>query len=461
MRLRNTLILALLLAVLGSYLYFVESKQIADESTKAKIVDLEPDEATAITLTYPDREIALEKAEAGWRLTKPISAPADDVTVKNLLRAVADAEVKKTIDEVPQDLAPFGLASPLVTVSITAKGQPLPALKVGKTTAVSYSTYVQRTDQPKIYLTGSGFHSGMDKQPKDLRDKKVVEFKDDDITHIALRGPQGAIAMAKKDGTWTIEQPGTYKADPNAVKALLSTVRNLRATDFANDAPSGADMATYGLDNPERELVLRAGQGQAVTLRLGKENDQGLYVKSGDKPTVFVVGKWVTSDLSKGVNDLRDKALLSFEPAAVGSVEVARADGGTFTLTRKDDKWSLPGTEGAANDGAIDAFVGALSRLNGNQVVADSASDLGQYGLASPAVTITVTGTDGGALGSVRIGQYSPNPPALEYTAMRGDGPTVFQLRDFQFKQLDRKPSDFVAPAPAPPVGSAAGEEGS
>jgi hypothetical protein len=454
MRLRNTAILALVLAILGGYLYFVEREKIAEEEKKTRLVELTPDDATAVTLTYADREIALEKTDQGWRLTKPVAAVADDVTVKNLLRAIADAEAKKTIDDPPSDLAPFGLTPPTVTVVVTAKGQTLPALKVGKTTAVSNSTYVQRADQAKIYLTDSGFSSSMDKQPKDLRDKKIVEFKDDDITRIALRNPQGAIAMAKKDGVWSIEQPGTYKADPNAVRALLSTVRNLRATDFANDAPAAADMATYGLTDPERELVLRAGEG-AVTLLVGKESEAGLYVKAGDKPTVFVVGKWVSTDLNKGVNDLRDKSLLSFEPAAVTAIEVSRGDGEQFTLARADDKWSVSGVDGTPNTATIDAFVSALSRLAGNQILADAPADLGQYGLASPALTISVKGKDGAAAGTVRIGMHAPNPPATEYTAKRDDMPAVFQLRDFQFKQLDKKKADF---APAPPAAAAPNE---
>ena len=464
MRIRNTLILAVLLAALGAYLYFVESKQIAKESKKEKIVDVDVDAVTAVTLAYPDREIALQKTDTGWRLTKPVDAAADDLTVKNLIRAVADAEVKKTIDDPPQDLTQFGLASPAVTVTISTKDATLPALKVGKTTAVSFSTYVQRADQPKIYLTGSAFHTGMDKQPKDLRDKKIVDFADDAITHIALRGPQGAVALAKTDGNWTIEQPGPYKADANAVRALLSQIRNLRATDFANDKPSDADLAAYGLDNPERELVLRSADNKAVTLLVGKEKtdgEPGLYVKAGDKPTVFVIGKWANTDLSKSANDLRDKTLLAFDPTTVTEVAVTRADGEPFTLLRGDQRWTLQGSDAAPNASAIDAFVGALSRLNGNQILADSAGDLGPYGLATPAITIAIKGKDA-PIGTLLLGSRTPNPPATEYTAKRDDSPVVFQLRDFQFKQLDRTKTDFAAAPGTPPAapGAAAEDEG-
>lgn len=451
MRLRNTLILALVLIGLGAYLYFVESERIAKEGKKETLVELNADDVTAVMLIYPDREIALEKTDAGWRLTKPVEAAADDVTVKNLLRAIADAEVKRTIDDPPQDLAQFGLAPPVATIKVTAKGQPLPDLKVGKTTAVSFSTYVQRADQPKIYLTGSAFNTGMDKQVKDLRDKKIVEFKEDDVSRIALRGPDGDVVLAKVEGSWKIEQPTAYRADPNAVRALLSTVRNLRATDFANDAPSDADLATYGLDTPQRQLVLTTADGKETRLLVGKEVEQGLYVKSADRPTTFLVGKYVTRDLGKGVGDLRDKTVLSFDPGSATSVEIVRADGGQFALRSAEGKWSLEGSEQPLDDQAVGTFVAALSRLAGNQVLGETTTDLEAYGLANPAVVITVKGKDDMLIGSVRAGSRSANPPATEYTVKREDEPTVFQLRDFQFKQLDKEPGDFLAEPDAPP----------
>jgi hypothetical protein len=451
MRLRSTLILALVLIGLGAYLYFVESERIAKEAKKETLVELNPDDVTAVALVYPDREVALEKTDAGWRLTKPVQAAADDLTVKNLLRAIADAEVKRTIDDPPQDLAQFGLAPPAATVKVTAKGQPLPDLKVGKTTAVSYSTYVQRADQTKLYLTSSAFSTGMDKQVKDLRDKRIVDFKEDDVSRIALRGPDGDVVLAKVEGTWTIEQPNAYRADPNAVRALLSTVRNLRATDFASDAPSDADLATYGLAPPQRQLVLTTADGVETRLLVGNEVEQGLYVKSGDRPTAFLVGKYVTRDLSKGVGDLRDKTVLSFDPGSATAVEVARADGGRFTLRSAQGKWSLEDSDQQLDEQAVGAFVAALSRLAGAQVLGDATTDLDVYGLANPAVTITVKGKDDVLIGSVRAGSRSPDPPATEYTVKRDDEPTVFALRDFQYKQLDKQPGDFLAEPDAPP----------
>jgi hypothetical protein len=457
MRLRNTALLALLLVAIAAYLYFVESKEIAHEATKDKILDVAADDVTALTLTYPDRTIALEKRDGVWRMTAPVDALADEMTVKNLLHAIADAEVKKTIDDPPADLAPFGLAQPMVSVGMTGKNGALPTLKVGKTTAVSFSTYVQRDDQPKIYLTGSGFHAGMDKQPKDLRDKTVIDVNEADVTAITLSGAGGGVTLAKRDGAWQIDAPAPLHADNNAVRAFLSSLRNLRATDFANDNPAAADLVTYGLDNPQRQITLHAGD-QDTTLQVGKEFEQGLYVRAAGKPTVFVVGKWANRDLDKGINDLRDKTLLTFDPTQAATLEVARGDGAAYNLIAKDGKWSLAGSDQPLDSAVVDQFVGALSRLTGTQVLSDAAPDLSVYGLDPATVSITVKGQDGASLGTVRAGSYSPNPPATQYTGMRVGDAAIFQLRDTAFRQLDKKPGDFVqgAKPAAPPAGAPA-----
>lgn len=453
MRLRSTLILAVVLIGLGAYIYFVESKQMAEEGKKEKLLAVEPDAVTAVTLVYPDREIALAKTETGWQLTKPVSARADDTAVKTLLRAMADAEVTKTIADPGSNLAQFGLAPPAATVELAAGDKTLPAIEVGKTTAVSNATYVKRADQPQVYLTAAAFHSTTDKQAKDLRDKVILALDEAAVTRIALRGPDGEVVLAKSGDKWNIEQPGNYPADATAVNSLLSSVRSLRATDFANDTPSEADLANYGLQPPQRQLVFATSDGREARLLLGNQTDTGLYVQAGDRPTVFVAGKWVAQDLGKGVNDLRDKTVLSFDPAAAGAVEVTRGGATPFVLISKDGKWFLEGSDQPLDEGAVSRFISTLSRLSGSKVLADAPPDLAAYGLAPPALTITVKNTEGAPIGTAEMGSVSPNPPATEYTAKRADRPTVFEVRQYQYQQLDKQPADFVAartPVPTP-----------
>jgi len=463
MRFRSTLILAIVFLGLGAYLYFVEFKKAAEEQKKETLFSFQVDDAKAVTLEYPDRKIELEEKDGVWRLTKPIDAPADETAVKNLLRAIADAEVKKKLDNVGEDLSPYGLKDPMATIRVKLKDRELPAIKVGKTSPIGFSTYVQRTDQPQVYLTGSAFHSGMDKKVKDLRDKRILTFEDASVHRIEVSGPDRDIALSKKDDSWKLDRPQSDDADNETVRSYLSTLRSLRALDFATDEPK--DLSTYGLDQPRLTVTLSTGDDSKPTKLLvgGEEKDKKqIYVKVADRPTVYQVGDWTYRDLNKTANDFRDKTVLAFDKDSLSSIQVLRADGENFVLARSEDgKWSIGGSNVPPQQSVVDQFIDALDDLKGYEIATDQPQDLQTYGLASPALTITVHGPKNAIIGTVRLGSYSPKPPTNEYTAMRAGKPAVFLVREFVYKRLDKSRSDLL-PMPtatatvAPPMATPA-----
>jgi Domain of unknown function (DUF4340) len=453
MRFRSTLILAILFFALGGYLYFVEFQRAAEESKKKTLFSFDTDAVTDVKLAYPDREINLKRNDGTWQITAPIEAAADETAVKNLVRAIADCEVKKTLDDVPKDLAPFGLDKPSVTVTVHLKDKELPAIRVGKTSPVGFSTYLQRADQAKIYLTSSAFKSGMEKQVKDLRDKTILEFKDQDVHSIALQRPAETLQLEKQDSGWKIEKPAAYKADEAAVRSLLSSLRSLRAMDFPSEKAD--DLAKYGLDQPRLTVVLGIGADKAeTTLLVGKEDKEKkrTYVKVGNRPTIFEVGDWVYRDFNKNLGDLRDKTILALSKNDVASIEVSHTGGGGFTL-KKDaaGKWSIEGVQGQPDNAKVEAFLGDLVDLKGYEIADEHPTDLTQYGLAAPALTITARDKNGTVLGQARFGRHVPKPPTTEFTAQREGQPTVFHVREYQFDRIDKKAADFL-PKPTPTV---------
>ena len=50
-------------------------------------------------------------------ITTPVGAPADQTAANNLARAIADCQITKTVEEKADNLAPFGLDKPQVTVT--------------------------------------------------------------------------------------------------------------------------------------------------------------------------------------------------------------------------------------------------------------------------------------------------------------------------------------------------------
>jgi hypothetical protein len=461
MRLRNTLLLALIFAGLAGYLYFVEVDKAAEEAKKKTLFEIETEAVTGVTLVYPDRTIEVKKSDGKWRLTQPVDDLADEPSINNLVRAIAECEVTSTLEDVPADLAPFGLDQPKVEVKVTLTDRELPAIKVGKNTPVGFSTYIQRADEPKVYLTAAAFASGTDKQVKDLRDKQILTVDDATVRRIALQRPESSLTLKKTDEAWLLEEPITGTADAGTVRSFLSTMRSLRATDFA--AEDASDLGAYGLDQPILTITLTGEkEDDQKQLLIGKENDkQEVFVKVGARPTIYTAGSFVLRDLNKSLNDFRDKTVLAFATDTVTGVDVQRGDGEQFSLDQKDtDTWTISTDPSTTPDKTkVTQFLTDLKDLKGYEIAAETATELEPFGLTNPELRITLRGAEG-PITKLLVGAVATQEDKQEYTALREGQETIFLIRDFLFTRLNKNAKDFLPkPTPAPGSPAAAGDE--
>jgi hypothetical protein len=444
---RRILVLLLLVAALGTYLYVYEVPQARKEAEKEKLLTVAQDAVTGVTLTYPDREIQLVKKDGAWRLAKPVDAPADEAAVKTLLSTLTDAQVQKTLDELPPDLAAFGLDKPNPVVAITVKdGAQPPPIAVGKNTAIGAKSYVRKGDEAKVYLTTSSLQFALNKQPKDLRDKQLLAFQDDDVTRIEIKPATAEpTTLARKDtDAWTVE-PGGHAADPTEVRSYLSTLRSTRAVDF----PDPADPGKYGLTAPRLQVTVATGKDGAdtKTIVLGNETTEGtqkqVYAKRADQPTVYALGSWSFTSLNKGAGQFRDKTIVGFDPARVGRVSIERNEGGTVALARTaDGGWKIAGTDDKKPKvETITRFLDDLRDLRGSDIAAEPPGDLARFGLGDPDLRIALTDKEGQPIGTVLAAKHD-----TKYYAMRAGGQTVYEARDYMYTRLDKQQDDFVEP---------------
>jgi hypothetical protein len=459
------LVLAVLVAALGGYLWFYEVPQARKEAEKEKLVGVADDAITGIELAYPDRTIALVKGDGGWRLTKPVEAPADEPVVKALVTAITSAQVQKSLDELPSDLAPFGLDKPSTTITLTVKDGTVPPIKIGKNTTIGAKTYVRKGDEPKVYLTASTIQTSIDKQARDLRDKQLLAFQDDEVQRIEIAKPGAPSMVLVKKGpdTWLLE-PGDLPADLTEVRSYLSSLRTTRAMEFPDDAP--ADLTKYGLRAPRLTVTVSTGKDGATPatqqLLVGGESSgeqtKHVYVKRADRPAVYAVGDWAYRSLDKDAAALRDKTVLAFSSGGVGRVVLERKEGVGATFVRAGtDAWTLDGVEAAkVKATAIQRFVDDLRDLKGSAIAAEPPGDLARFGLDAPALRLTVTDNDGKPIGTV----LGAKKDAKHYV-MREGGPTVFETRDYMYTRLDKQARDFEQSATSTLAGPDADAEDS
>jgi hypothetical protein len=446
-------LLALLVAALGVYLLRVELPKAEREAEGEKLVDVQDDAITKIDLTFPDRHIVLAKQDGkdgGWRLEQPLEARADDTAVRGLITALTSAKVSKTLEGQTGDLAVFGLDTGNPTVVLTVGTEAQAPIQVGKATQIGGKVYVRRGDGP-VMLVASPLKVGLDKQVKDLRDKQIMSFTDDQVERIDVKPADGsATALVRKDrDAWVIE-PGDHVADPTEVRSYLASLRSARAVDF----PADVDVAQAGLETPRLTVTATLKDGApAQTLLLGGERTEGsakqIYVKRADQPTIYALGDWSWRALSKDAAQFRDKTVLGFAPERVGRLTIERKTGTGATLIRTPTGWNVEGGDAKApvKEGANTRLLDDLRDLRGASIAAEPPEDLGRFGLDAPDLRFTIVDTSGKDIGTVLLARVGGN-----HYAMREGGPTVFEVRDYMYTRLDKQAADFRGPESAAPA---------
>ena len=472
MRFRNTLIALVVLLVVGGYA-FVNYYFTKPEAPKTAL-NIKAEQIAKVDLKYPDRELILErKAGEPWVITKPIGAAADQTTANNLAHAIADCEITKTVEEKADNLAPFGLDKPQVTVTVTdTKGKTLPALEVGKVTPVGFSAYLKYADKPAIMLTSSAFPSGMNKTPDQMRDRELMTFKVDDVKRLTIVRDDGTeIEIDRVDDKWKIVKPANYDADPTQIRQVLTTLGDSKVADFITDAPTNA--AQYGLEKPHLVAAVNLGKaGAQQSLLFGfkqKESGKdGIYVRRGERAPIYTVAPWVMSGVDKSVLNLRDKTVLNFDPDKVATLTINPLDKPQLVLKRNDGKWSVieGGKSFPADDAVVSRFLDQIRDLKGNSIIMDPIKSPEMFGMDKPALVVTMQDKDGREVGQLRLAKIdvkpasatgaseppAPSSPHTEYYAASSANTALFSTDDFLFSQMNKTAADFRAketPAPA------------
>jgi len=453
MKFRSTLLLALLVAGLGGWLWWVERPKVERETEKKTLLAaFDKGRVAALELDLPEASIRLRRKDGAWRLEAPIEAAADPGAVRALLDAIATAESRKIVAEKADAPATYGLDRPVAQVTVVFDdGTRLPTVRVGKTTPVGYGAYARVGDDPAVLLTTGAFHAGVRKGVDDLRDRDVLAFEAADVSQLRISANGRSDVVLEREGEgWRIAKPAALRADASQVQGFLSSLESLRADGFVDGAPT----AGQGLLPPERTIVLVPREGEPLELRVGRTVVEGeakkTFVARGAAGPVFAVPEHLAQGLAKGVDDLRDKTIVSVPRESLAAIAVTRADGRGFRLEKKDGAWRLAdaGAVGTRQP-LLDRFADDARSLRGSEVAAEPA-DARALGLDRPSLQIAFEGEAGAPLGRIRIAGRDDGGRE-QHVADADGGAVAWVLAEHVFQRVDRSREDFLdVPTPTP-----------
>ncbi|MGA9883944.1 MAG: DUF4340 domain-containing protein [Candidatus Acidiferrales bacterium] len=222
---------------------------------------------------------------------------------------------------------------------------------------------------------------------------------------------QPAIDFEKQNGAWRIIQPIDTLADQPTAEGFVDQLAESRPTETESVTPDRRK--AFGLDPPAASVQFRSNSGQKHTLLLGDKDFSGsaVYAVVDNQPKVLLMPISLLTTADKPLNALRDMNVLHLDSVDVSSFALKNPSGDLAVSRNPKDstQWDFTKPEKVpADPDIVDSMLDAISNARISDIVSEKSENLARYGLASPAVTLSVVKNDGDkstlALGK-KIGQ--------------------------------------------------------
>lgn len=224
---------------------------------------------------------------------------------------------------------------------------------------------------------------------------RLFPFEPKDVTGFWIRKKgKGVLARIVRtaDG-WRIEEPLAAQGDAEAIEKLLGNTVNARKDAVLFESPDPAKLAELGLDSPGLEMGFRVGGGSTV-IRFGVlgPTHNVTYAMLDEDSRVYRIHSDVREEANTSVYALRDKTVLSFDPARLRRLTLERNGMGRVTILRDDQgRWDM--TEPDRTRASMVRVLQTLYEIRNAQVKAfvdEAPAGLAPYGLDAPRIRVSV-----------------------------------------------------------------------
>jgi hypothetical protein len=243
-------------AVVSSSLGEVGKKDLLGLRDKS-LLSFDPWKVKSLTIERGRETVSLAKPDDGWKIERPIEAPADGPTITDFLSALERLRAGRFVVEKAEaaDLRAHGLDPPAARVTILQEGwDTAKTILFGREEAGS--RYAATVGRDPIVTVGSDIWPKVATSLLDLRRKDLLAVSQYRTTALtaALDGREALVLTKQKDGGWTASglAKGTVKAD--TIDALLRAISELKAEAF-DDRPAEA-VKTSLARRPALDLTL-------------------------------------------------------------------------------------------------------------------------------------------------------------------------------------------------------------
>jgi hypothetical protein len=360
-----------------------------------------------------------------WRMTEPKPLAADQDAVSALTTNLVALNADKVIEEKADDLKPYGLADPTLTVQIKRKDGKTDEVLFGDDTPTGSGSYAKLAGDPRVVTVASFVKSAFDKRPEDLRDKRLLTFDQDKLTRVALQAKGQTVEFGKDaQNEWQILKPRPLRADSSSVTGLVDKLRDAKMDLTATDD------AAKGYASGTRVAVATVSDSHGdQSLEVHKDKDKNYFAKSTAVEGIYKIPADVGDALDKGLDDFRAKRVFDFGFSDPNKIDLKGA-----SYTKTGDKWTSDGK--TMDNGSIQSLIDKLRDL--------AAAKFSPAGGGEPVFEATVTSN-----GGKRVEKVTIRKQGTQYFAQRENEPSIYELDSKAVEDLQKAAADVKVAAPA------------
>jgi hypothetical protein len=317
------------------------------------------------------------------------------------------ATADSVVDDKASDLSRYGLNTPSLTVTVHQKNGKSNEILFGDDVPAGSLVYARVNGDPKVYAVSSSVKSSLDKNPNDLRDKRLLTFDTNQLTRVELASAKSGGEFGKNSqNEWAIVKPLPYRADNFQVEELLRKLTDAKMDLSTKPEDAKKTDAAYASGQPVATAKLTDSTGtQSLEVRKNKDD---YYAKSSAVAGVFKISSDLGKEVEKPLDDFRNKKIFDFGFNDPTKLEIQQS-----TFVRSGTDWKSNGK--TMDAGAVQALIDKLRDLSASKFVTS--------GFTTTAAAVTVVSNDGKR---TEKAEFAKIPEG--YLARRGSEPALYQL---------------------------------
>jgi hypothetical protein len=278
-------------------------KSVDDFRDLAILGTVAPEEINSINVKNANGSFAIGKKDSNWFLKTPTETAADNSEVNNLLSEITSAKASSVASEIAGDLAPFGLNSPIVTISAQLQTGGERQINVGVKNEGDDKTYFAKSsDRSQIFKIDQSLFDKLNVKVSQLLSKQLVKLNKDDVSRIQIKNENlTLVAVRNADGKLLVKEPVAQKDKEVVATRIIEPISAASASELI-DKPT-ADIASK-MSKPVVEVSLTTKDGKTTLIKISAADGDNVYVRVGGRSEIFKVSKILLDSLIFKITDV-------------------------------------------------------------------------------------------------------------------------------------------------------------